>query len=471
MTEKNEVYFMGIQSELETSIKPTAKRSESNQNERSTLYYYTMFVLGKLRRRYMNQIPEDKQDILRSMRTIAIQDIVLQVYMSLAGGTFLTGLLLFSGVSDIDTGIIIGLTGILVIFQLFGTIVSMKYKKRKLFVCLCVLIRGISYTLMFFVHCVFSGVTGMFITVSLFCMGGVANAFQVPTKSDWELALIPRFVRKKFYSSRITYSTILAPTAALFAGYMLDRFKAFGNIGDGFVLLGVVVGVLSLVSFIVISMTMEPKKPKIAESPKEMFKEVFKNKEFYPTLIALLLWTVSGAVINSFFSVYIISDLNFSYMYINLITFTMIFLQMLVLKVFGKKANRMSNEKWCKLSGIILAASYFMRVFLIPANAIWFYPVLMVAATVGNTISNITIYTMQSDLLPQKGREAYFAIIALVNAFAASMGMSLGAAIMKINDYLGAPVYGQQILSILSAILFTSTAIYIGKMRSFTTSE
>ena len=103
------------------------------------LYWRAGRIAGSLYRIYFMALPETEEDYEKSRRFYISGDSAAQTIAQLAGGTFLVSLLLSAGFSDAETGVVTSTASLAAVFQLFTMQRINRLKKRKLFVCFCVL--------------------------------------------------------------------------------------------------------------------------------------------------------------------------------------------------------------------------------------------------------------------------------------------------------------------------------------------
>jgi len=433
------------------------------------LYYY-MYVMGKFRKKYFNQIPEDNKQYLKSRRAFTVDGITALTILSMTLNSYLSGFLQFIGVSASFNGIISAIPTLAALSQPFGAAFGQKFKKKKLLVCIGAILHRTMLTLMFvvpfFVHNITLKIT---LVVALFFGAHFIGSFISPAATNWLISLTPQRLRGRYFSLRELYCVVVSAVVCLGAGYMLDIFNANSNQAIGYLWYAVILGVLTIANFISLTTVMEPEsveQPTNDISLLQSFALPFKEKLFRPIIIMSIIWNLGIQVAVPYWGLYMVSDLAIPYATISIIGIICGFVKAFSVRWWGRIADEKSWAFVCKVSISIIATTHIVNMFLVSSNKNWIFPVSAIIANVGWAVIGIAFINIQYDFAPVKGRTMYIGVNAAVTGIIGFSGVFIGAFIMEVVAkynlvFWGLPIKGQQILMLISGMLLFTCAIYI----------
>lgn len=434
------------------------------------MYYYTMYVLGKLRRRFINQIPENNKQYLTSRRAFTIDGATALTIGALVSNTYLSGYLEHIGVSTSMNGIISAVPALVAVSQPLGAAFSQKYKKRKPLVSIGAFVHRLMFTLMFIIPLFINDATSRVVLAALlFTSAHFIGAFIAPAASNWIISLTPQRLRGKYFSIRELYSLILLSGVMLISGQILDYFKKTENQSTGFLLMGVILGILTLTNFISLSKAMEPESAEQTTKGVSLYKTVkmvLTEKSFRPILIMNILFNLGIQTAVPYHGIYIVSDLKISYFTISLIGFVCSVEKAFIIRRWGQLADRTSWANICKLTIGIIAVSHYLNAFLVQSNAVWLYPFNAIVANIGWAATGIAMINIQYDYAPLKGRTMYIGVCAAITGLIGFSGVFAGSLIISLMQkyemtLFGELIKGQQVLMLISGVILTACITYI----------
>jgi len=433
------------------------------------MYYELMYICGRLRKKFFMQIPETKGDYSKSRRYFTMDGITANSINVLVTGSILSGYLKSLGVSDSLNGIISALPVLLTVMQPIGAVLSENLRHRKLFVCAFALIHRLFFACLFFVPLLFDNIKMRLITLFTFFilahgLGGLIG----PAANNWIISLAPHRIRGRYFSIREKYLIIIGSVISLAAGHIIDLFEAANNITGAYIVVAIIIALLAIVNFFSLSHIMEPETP-IMESGfklREIFALPFKTKAFLPVVIFSMLWNISAQIVIPYLGVFWVSDLYLSYTYLMVVALAMSIYRAIILKRWGRLADRISWAFVTKIAIIILAVSHILFFFILPSNAFWLFIALSVVSNTSWAVMGMAVLNIQFDYAPEKGRTLYIGTNAAIGGLVGFGASLIGAKIMdfisELNlTFMNAPLKGQQVLLVLSGILMLVCALYI----------
>lgn len=429
-----------------------------------------MFVLGKLRRRFLNQIPEDNRQYLDSRRAFTVDGATSMTITTLVSNAYLSGFLQSLGISTVLNGIISAIPTLLSVSQPLGAALAQNIKKRKPFVSTGAFVHRLMFALMFLVP-LFIQNPGARIAVAtaLFISAHFISAFINPAATNWLISLIPQKVRGKYFSIRELYSLVTVSAVTILVGFLLDYFKNSGNQTGGFVSLGVIIAILTIINLLSLSKAMEPESVEQRTQGEGLLKTakmVFAEKTFRPILIMSIIYNLGVQISIPFQGIYVVGELKISYMMISILTFACSIQKALIIKKWGRYADKTSWANVCKKSLALIAVAHILNFFLVPTNAAWLYPINCLIASSGWAAVGMAMINVQYDYAPLKGRTMYIGICAAATGVIGFSGVFIGSFILKLIEafrptLFGHALRGQQILMLLSGAVLICCIAYI----------
>lgn len=433
------------------------------------MHYHIMYICGRLRKRFFMQVPETKSEYSKSRRYFTVDGITANSIAVLVTGTILSGYLKILGVSDSLNGIISALPFMLTIMQPIGAVLSERLKHRKLFVCSLAFIHRMLFSLMFFVPLLLEN---MFLRLAslivLFSLAHGLSSLISPAANNWIISLTPRRVRGRYFSLREKYLIVIGSLVSLGAGRIIDWYTAAGNQVGAYTIISIIIAALAVINFLSLSHIMEPETYVMESGVKfrDIFLMPFKSKQFIPVVIFGMLWNISAQIAIPFLGVFWVGDLYLSYTYLMAVAMLLSIYRALILKKWGRLADRTSWAFATKIALIILAVSHILFFFIVPQNAVWMYIILSLVSNTSWAVLGISVLNLQFDYAPEKGRTLYIGANAAIGGLAGFGASFVGAAVIELMShlnltFLNAPLKGQQVLLVLSGILMLLCSLYI----------
>jgi len=429
-----------------------------------------MYVMGRIRKKYFNQIPENSEHYIKSRRAFTVDGITAMTIMSMTANSYLSGFLQFIGISDSLNGIISAIPTFGALSQPFGAALGQKFRKKKLLVSIGAITHRTMLTLMFVVPFVVQSITlKITLVVILFICAHLIGAFISPAATNWIISLTPQRVRGRYFSLRELYCVVISAIVCLGAGYMLDIFNAISKQATGYLWYAVILGAFTIINFIALTTVMEPES---VEEPTnditllQSFVLPFKEKLFRPIIIMGIIWNLGVQIAVPYWGLYLVSNLAIPYVTISIVGIICGVVKAFSVRWWGKIADRKSWALVCKVSIAIVALTHFINVFLVSSNVSWLYPFCAIIANVGWSVIGIAFINIQYDFAPVKGRTMYVGVNAAVTGIIGFFGVFVGAFIMEVVAkhnlvFFGFPIRGQQILMFISGMLLFTCALYI----------
>lgn len=283
----------------------------------------------------------------------------------------------------------------------------------------------------------------------------------------WGNSFVDPKKRASFTAGKEIISLVSGVVASLGLGVAIDKFAASNNLKGGFIFAAVGILIFCICDLVMLLLIKNDKKPKVAKGDGTSLKDVFLNticnKNFLSVVFLMILWDSSRYIVVGFLGTY----RNFLFedmLVVQIITVSGQLARALSSKPFGKYTEKRTFAKGIELGLIIAAVGMLVNVFTTPETAfcLIIYTILynICLAGVSGNITNITYSYVD---------RRYFAeASAIKNSIAGLCGFGvtlIGGKIMDEveangNMVFGMHIYGQQLLSAISFVMFIITILF-----------
>ena len=283
----------------------------------------------------------------------------------------------------------------------------------------------------------------------------------------WANSYVDPMHRGSFSATKEIISLLGGMIFTAAAGYAVDRFEDAGSREGAFLFLASAILILNIANFITISLIKKddplPKDAK-KESLFATVKNIVGNKSFRHVIVMGILWETARYFSVGFMGVYKTKDLMISVFAVQIINIGANLARMAVSRWFGRYSDRHSYARGFELGLWIAAAAFLVNVFT--NRSTWFliilYTVLFSVSTAGTNQNSFNITYSYVDGKYITEAMAIKSCVGGLFGFGASLvaGKILSGVQENGNQLLGIPLYGQQLLSLISFLLVLALILY-----------
>ena len=369
------------------------------------------------------------------------------IIANMVGGTFWTGFLLLLNADDAFVGTATMISTAANMLQFLAPLLLERFAHRKK---MLTMLRGLLYL----INVIFIGLIPLFPAGSQFklmmlatsiLIVNVINAFISPGLSIWHMQSLPQNVRQYYFS--IVTMTVGAVVALfnLIGSKVCDIMAANGMEYMGFMILRIFAAVLCIVELFLYS--------KIKEYPyesntqkftiRDLFTEPFKNPKYLFTVAVAFLWCFAANIPGSYYTVYLLRDLEVSYSYITLITMFNIPIVLLLTPLWRKV---LTKNGWFKTLYMALAV-YIVHYFLlamVTKKTMFIYPISQILAYVFAIGINLAFSGIPYVNMPEKNQTVFIGFYSSVTNMAALLGVTLGKYFVLFTEKLDINLLGMR---------------------------
>lgn len=394
----------------------------------------------------------------------------------LVGNTFLAKLLTYLGFSDSETGIISSLITLAFLFQLVSVFVVRKITNTKLVAILFHTLSQVFFMSLYVVPFLpFAAGAKKPLTVICILLAYFGNYMVSTVIFRWGNSYVDPKKRASYTAGKEIISLISGMVVSLGAGYIFQWFEDQNNIEGGFIFAAIGILIFSLSDLAMLLIIKNDVKPKAkagdGASMLDVFHNTLCNKNFLSIVLLQVLWNSSIYIVAGFLGTY--ANFLFKFSIVQAISVAGQLSRALFSKPFGKYTEKRTFAKGIELGIIIAAAAMLLNSFTSPSTAFFFiiYTVLynICLAGVSGNITNITYSYVDSRYFSEAS--AIKNSIGGLCGFGTTLigGKILDAVQSNGNQVFGIPMYGQQLLSIISFIMLIITFLFthfvVGRQR------
>jgi len=452
--------------------------------------YVHKYLIGQIRRIYFMALPENKKDFKKSRINYTIADSATQTIAQLVGGTFLATLMSYCDISDANIGIITSLVSFAALSQLFLMNHFKRLKKYKFLVCVTALQRSLFAIIYLIPLLSLGGTQKAIFIVLLYFIGQVFVQIGIPASQDWIASLVPSRLRGKYFSIKDSIAVFVVSSIMLLSAIILDFFKP-RNILTGFIIIGALIFILTLINVISLSKMKEPKTSYVNEAGKEMhgriakkakesekakkeaeqgiiseLKGAFLDKKFRKAFTIQCLFTFAFYICIPFNASYQINDLALPYTFIMLVGFIANLYRIYITPKLGRLADKYSMAKILRYTLFALGLNFLTMAFTVPGNA---YPLHIIGAIFSSTawaFVGIGLFGLQLDFFKNEKRMVWLTITSSLSGIFGFLVSILGGVILNYLQksglqLFGMKIYAQQVLNLIGFFIILFAVYYV----------
>jgi len=401
------------------------------------------------------------------------------VIANMIGGTFWTGFLLLLNADDAFVGTITMIITAANMLQFIAPLFLEQFKKRKV---MLTILRGIIYLL----NVVLIGVIPLFPVGSQFKLTMVAvsvllvnviNALIAPGLSIWHVQSLPNNVRQSFFSVVTMTVGAVVVLFNLIGSKVVDMLTARGMEYLGFSVLRIFAVILCAVELILYFKIKEYPYESSAErfTIKDLFTVPFKNRKYLYTVAVVFLWCFAANLPGSYYTVYLLRDLEVSYSYITVISMFNIPI-VLLLTPFWKKL--LTKFGWFKTLYISMAVylTHYVLLALVTKGTLFIYPISQILAYVFAIGINLSFTGIPYVNMPEKNQTVFIGFYSSVSNLAALLGVTLGKYFILFTEEMKLDIFcfmfgNKQALVLLTGLMLVGATIGIAVINKKTSKD
>ncbi len=352
------------------------------------------------------------------------------IIANLVGGTFWTGLLIYMNADDGFIGTMSMISTAANMLQCLSPLLLERFPKRRK---LLTLMRAAMY----FINVLLIGLIPLFPAsrqVKLYMTGfgvlivNIVNAFIAPGLNIWHMQSLPNNKVRRSYFSVVTMTVgAIVAICNLLGGWLVDMFAANDMQYAGLMTLRIIAAVLCVVEMFLYF--------KIKEYPyegsgsdftiKDLVTKPFREKIYLLTVAVTFLWNVTANIPGSYFTVYLLKNIDVTYSYITLISMVNVPMVLFLTPLWRKVLGRFGwfRTLYVAMGGYVL---HYIALALVTKSTVWVYPISQIMGYACAVGINLSFTGVPYVNMPKQNQTVFIGFYSTAANLAALIGVTLG---------------------------------------------
>lgn len=408
-----------------------------------------------------------EEELSQNRRNILMSNYCSAVSGNLYGGNFFTGFLLLMNISDANIGLITMISMFGNMLQVFSPLLLERFNERKKILIIGRIITHVINLILISIIPILvpsDSLKLVFILVATLLVN-VLNAMIAPGYSVWHIKSIPNDMRSRYFSFVHLTNNILVYSVILVASRMVDIFKQNGNELTGLLILRVIALVLAVFDIIYMLKIGEYPVPKKNIRIRDVLLSPLKEKKFLVTVVMACMWSFTANIPGSYYTVYLLRELNISYSFLNTVNMLSIPVMILVMPIWRKRVDTTSWFRTLYLC-IGLYIVHYIGLAFVTDKSLLLYPVFMIYAFAISPGINLVFSNLPFVNMPEDNQTNLLGFYSTMNSFAGFIGASLGRQFIAMSEGVHVNLAGtimgsKQLILIITAVFMMISALVI----------
>lgn len=371
----------------------------------------------------------EKQEKERTMN-ISIREGSTSSVMSGVGDSFISPYALALGANNLQIGLLSSFVGLVgPISQILGSKMMENYSRKRIIIIavalqalmwLPILVLGLFFTKGLFINYL------PIILIVFYSIYAIFGSIGGPAWFSLMGDIVPENIRGRYFSKRNRICGTVLLVSTLIASFFLDYFKTKGYLLLFFSALFFIAGIARTISAYYFTKHYYPEF-KTKEGYYFTFLQFVKKAPFnnfgkFTIYVALINFTVQIA--GPFFTVYMLKDLNFSYLTFTIVNMASSVFSLLIMPLWGKISDKYGNREMLKIGSIIIPFIPFLWLF--SNSPIYLVLVPQLLSGIGWAAFNLAAGNFIYDIVTPQRRGICVAYYNILNGIGIFMGAMLG---------------------------------------------
>ena len=392
----------------------------------------------------------------------------------LVADAFLAKLLSAMGFRDSEIGILSSFISLAFVFQLFSLLLTKKRNSKKRMILVLNTLGQMFFFALYVLPLIEIDLYLRRALVYVFIIGAYMCKYLVSTfLFQWANGYVDPNKRGSYSATMEIVSLIGGIIFSLSMGAIFNWFESQNNLMGGFFFLAIVILISNILVFISLTLIKREHTGNAVDSSSKKLSDIFKNtlgnKNFRHLVIIAVLWKSAEYFTLGFMGPFktdtLGNGLALSVFFVQVISIASSLIRMPFTNIFGKYSDKHSFASGFYLSLFIGAAAFLCNVFT--TKETWFlviaHTILYAVCSAGNgkNAQNMIYSYVDIDYIAEG--MALQNCISGVCGFLCSLvaGAILEAVQQAGNMFFGIPMFGQQLLGLISALLCGICIIYM----------
>ncbi len=419
----------------------------------------------KIYRKFFPTVNPTEKDLIYSRRILIIENAVASIIFSIGTSNFLTGYLTQLGASITLCAYVSMIPQLGCVLQIFSPFLFERLKQRKFSIWLLCLFFRLSVSLCFLVP-LFADGKNLQLTavILLYIIGFLSAGFVTPGLTSMVIDIAPQRANGRYFAKRNIIGACVCSLAMPILGKTVDYYISVGRAMQGYLIIGAVCVILTVIDLILIAETYEaPISTTLNMSLKDLILPI-KDTHYRPVLLYSVITGLTGGIVAPFLMIYQLYVLNLSHTFITSMGVIASVVGMMGTWFWGKYSER---STWARILIMTTGVSLICTLgwaFVPIGLARIFAPLLMIVTSACAGGAGIASMNLQYESSPQNMKTAYVGITSGLVGIATSISSAIGTSAQSLLEEQ-IHNYSIPVLFILSGMFgFVNLFVYGGRL-------
>lgn len=253
----------------------------------------------------------------------------------------------------------------------------------------------------------------------------LGSNFVVPQWTNLMGDLVPARRRGRYFGTRTSWATMSGFISLVIAGYILHIFDASGTTQIGFVIIFLIAALARGVSLYHLAAMHDPPETRTVSQALHI-SSFFRQMRHTPAVRFSLFFATmqfSVSIAAPFFIVFMLRDLNFSYLEFMINHAMSVLVQFLTLRRWGRISDRIGNRFILGVCGLMIP---LLPAFWLPSQNFWYLLAVQAFAGVVWAGYSLSASNFMYELVQPAQRPTYLAMHNVLTSIALFLGATLG---------------------------------------------
>ncbi|HLU61489.1 MAG TPA: MFS transporter [Gammaproteobacteria bacterium] len=374
-----------------------------------------------------------REEVERGLKLVIRDGVAAEMMTTLTGGAFLVAVALSFGASNFQIGLIAALPTIGNLFQLVAIWLLHRFANRRAITVICTIAARVPLLLIALLPLFMPTDLGLMLLIGLLFVHHFFGAISGTSWSSWMKDLVPEEILGAYFSNRSRKIQIVAVVMSILTASVLDYVTANqpGELDVAYASMFAIAGIVGLYGAYLLARTPEPMIYPVKQNLFRLFQAPLRDTNFRKLLAFIAVWAFAVNLAAPFFTVYMLTMLEFSFSWVIFFTFVSQISNIFFVRIWGRYSDKYSNKTVLRICAPIYLVAIFLWTFTtFPDRHALTVPLLVVIHIMsGMALSgiNLALNNIGFKLSPGKQDAAVFlSTRSLTNAMFAGVAPVIG---------------------------------------------
>ena len=397
-----------------------------------------------MRRARSKRVPgKAKRDFTPNQSLFIASQVITSIFNTIITGVFMTGFLLYSGVSITNVGIVMTI-------PMFSSVLQLTISKlwhwlgdHKRWITIIVLLSRLAILSIVLIPLLipqsseitvlaFRCKTRFFVTALVLVFAYLFASTSGIKLNYWLVTTVGKSKKGVFFVHRDRIVVVITMIISVFASFIIDRLEPLGKEYHGFLIVFGLTACLAIADYLIMTKIEYPDKAIIEDrlSKQVSVKDLFKSGRITKIFLYIFLVNFGLFISMPYYNSYMIEVLELKYMSITMLTAVQITLQIMVSPYSSRMIDRVPMNRILLITTTVFALQFILWAFVTKQTILLIVVIFLTTGIVGGGHS-IALFNLPYDYIDERMSNLYLSMAATVQALACLLGSVVGSNIIR----------------------------------------